>query len=60
MSENEATDHEQNFPKGFLELYSAVKITSAFDGLTLLLHSILLEVDFIPKVSFFFVSKILT
>lgn len=52
MSENEETDHEQNFPKGFLDLYSAVKIASAFDGLTLLLHSILLEVGFIPKVSF--------
>lgn len=52
MSENEETDHEQSFPKGFPDLYSAVKIASAFDGLTLLLHSILLEVGFIPKVSF--------
>ncbi|KAG8171460.1 hypothetical protein JTE90_015059, partial [Oedothorax gibbosus] len=49
MNEIEVSNQEEDFPKGFLDLYSSVKIESPSDSFTLLLHSVLLEIGFTPN-----------
>ncbi|GFY54700.1 f-box only protein 7 [Trichonephila inaurata madagascariensis] len=49
MIEDEVVSQEDEFPKGFLQLFSCVNIENSTEGLIILLHSYLLETGFVPK-----------